>query len=322
MKNIILIKQHSCVQLGHLYEHLFLRRVNDFFYDKHLFKSLDYAAHGTTFDEGGIIVVDIELYTDEAQKWLTQIEQLSIDLSEDNENITIALLQITAEESDKLIITNKRKVVEELNVLNATPWRAIDDLDYIDSRTIRRKHTPIYLTDQPQTKPRALTITFKPNTPLNGAQAALFNLIGRLFLFTVSDRVAYTYGLYVNAMHGNPDTSSVTSTLYLPSRQTDATNINEVAQSSREAMCHILSAGIIERFVQDMAKSNYLMHSQLAPNFERTLNEVRVLMGAKGWQQIATEENILTLLKVGTIDARFGRQKYTQAVAELLLPDR
>ncbi len=309
MKSIVLIKSHPCVQLGHVYEHLFLRRINDFFYEQQLFKSLDYAAHGTTFEEGGVIIVEIELYSEEAQKYMSALEQLKISLDEDNENVSRALFQILAEESVQLRVTNKQTLIHELLKLDLTPWQSIDSFKLLDTRAIRKKTSPVHLTRYDQAKPRPLTMTLTVDNSLDSKYSPLFNTVSRILLLTVSNVISYKYGLYVTDFDGRAKPLSMTSRLHATPAITSDIRIEEIMKLSLETITYILSVETRSRLIREITSTNYLSQSDLAPNFEKVLQETGVMIGSQGWKRLANDEAVGHVLDNMTISARFGRRR-------------
>src|SRR5690606_23107792 len=103
MKSVTLIKHHSSVQLAHLYEHLFAMQAKRLFLEKGLYKGLDYWISGKTFDQGGIVKVECDLYSAAAMRLEKSIREISLQI--DNPPlIARALSQIVAEEAEILYI--------------------------------------------------------------------------------------------------------------------------------------------------------------------------------------------------------------------------
>src|SRR5690554_3606901 len=139
MKSITLIKRHPSVQLAHLYEHLFVMRAKDLFFKKGLYKGLDYWITGTTFEQGGLVKVSYDLYSDAAIALEEDIQKNLLDL-EDTTQISRALSQIVAEEPLVLQITNKQRLLKELGKLDNKPWLIDDEVDAIDTKNIRLRN--------------------------------------------------------------------------------------------------------------------------------------------------------------------------------------
>lgn len=308
MKSVILVKQHPNVQLGHLYEHLFMRAVNEFFYEKQLYKSVDYAASGATYDEGGVIVVDVELYSSRAQEYAGGISELKIDLDPSGGNIERALLQMSAEESWRIHISDKLKTVAMLQSLDTAPWLWLDEIDAIDTRSIRRKLDPIYLTNKVQAKPRVLSITLRNKPVVGEACAALLAFVSRIALLTVSNMVTGRYGHYAGDITYSRGLSATRSSLLVASYPRVDVNVPEVSKYTKELIGKMFSRELCERIAQDLNTTNYANQSYVAPNYERILQQSGVLVGSKGWQQI-TWKDVHDVLNGATLEVKYGRTK-------------
>ena len=123
MKRLILTKQSLTIQTAHLYEHLFCMHITTFFDKNALFPQLDYSLNGKTY-HGGIIVVDIELYTFAAIKIASQIAGLEIDINETT--LKTALSQILAENEEYIESTGYEQIANALTDIQRQPWQDID----------------------------------------------------------------------------------------------------------------------------------------------------------------------------------------------------
>ena len=97
MKRLALVKTSPEIQLGHLYEHIFCAHIHTLMRQHHLFPRLDYSVDGTTY-YGGIVHVDVELYTNAAIALTDQIIPLDITLNETT--IFTATKQLLAEKEE------------------------------------------------------------------------------------------------------------------------------------------------------------------------------------------------------------------------------
>jgi hypothetical protein len=77
------------------------------FYDRHLYKMLDYFAYATTYEDG-VIEIFCEIYTKEAAVLVDKLSDLQIDLGIDNIEVSKALQSMMAEEPWQLYVTDKR----------------------------------------------------------------------------------------------------------------------------------------------------------------------------------------------------------------------
>lgn len=94
---------------------------------------------------GGIICIDIELYTEAAITLSDNLPTLAIELNE--ETISIAATQILAEKEEPIGGTGYDNVRRALEDLHKQPWQNIDDIALIDTKKIRKKTDPFYIVE-------------------------------------------------------------------------------------------------------------------------------------------------------------------------------
>lgn len=308
MKVISLIKQHNCIQLGHLYEHLVMRTINEFFYSRGLYKALDYYAHGTTFDKSGIIFIDIGLYTTEAQALSHELENLKINISADNTNIGLAVQQIIAEEPWQLVISNGRKVVQELKQLDEEPWKNIESLNFIDTTSTRKNRGSIYLSSTKQPKPSKVSLALKSKNTVEPALRPLFYELSRLLLLTVTNNITAKYGYYADEFYGNARPLSVVSELLVHRKVMRDVDENTVGLFAKEIITEMLRTHLAVRLSRSLKSMSYLKDPSSAVYAEKILEETGILIGIAGWKQSATVENINALLRDLVLEVKIGRR--------------
>lgn len=312
MKNIILIKQHPCIQLGHLYEHLFMRQVNRLFYNHGVFKHLDYSAHGKTFNQGGIISIEIELYTDLAFKFEEKIYNLSIDFGDNNRNISTEVARIIAEEHHKLYIQDSSKIIEALTLLDQSPWRHIDEINQLNTQNTRKQSNPLYLVDELSAKPHSLSATLSLNDSFahkNPSLAPLFSVISRIILLSIGDAYSSHFGFYSSHLTGKIKPLTATHTLTVAPLSAKLVTIDQLILLSNEVTNYVLSSATIGRLVETLQLTDYRKEVLLAQNFETILEETGVLTGSAGWRTIATRSNIEQVIAHTTLSLSFKHQK-------------
>lgn len=313
MKSILLIKQHPTIQLGHLYEHLFMRRVNEYFYENRLFKYLDYYAQGTTYEQGGIITVDCELYSKDAKELGHHIKDLRMNFDEDNRNISTALYQIAAEESERLYISSKKEVLAELKRLDSESWKNIDEFTLLDTRGFRRKNKPIYLTTQRRPKSSILRISLKLDKKFlvdNRMLSPLFMIIGRIILFTIGNRIAAEHGAYAGSeICVKENSSTMFYDLFITKEVSAMLSNEEIKSTSEKTVKYLLNKTTREHIVTQLASINYGKDPFVAPNVDRLFKESNLLIGSIGWREIATLKNVNDILNHILIEVKMGSQK-------------
>ena len=287
-----------------------MRQVNEFFYDKHLFKSLDYSTHGTTYEQSGIITAEIEAYTKEADRHIDTISQLAVDFGSKNIRVASALAQINAEEDNQLSF-NMKEVLTALTKLSKTEWQDINDMTILDGRKTRRSYKPIYVTNQPQEK-RAIRLEYTLSEPIDTVSAPLFNTLARFLLFTIVDRLCYTYGCYADHLNGMAQPLTVSCDCEIIPYLAQRLAITDIIETIRETVRYIMEdKAVIQRIFHDLSSVDYHTQMCLAPDFERLIPETRTIVGAKGWNETITPELIESVFRQMSLAVTFKRKHYT-----------
>lgn len=177
-------------------------------------------------------------------------------------------------------------MLDGLKLLDSMSWQSIDELKVLDTRAIRRSNPPIYLTVDPQPKPRKLHVSLTHDKKLDPLQAALFNGAARLVSLTVVNQLSNRFGFYAGELHGAPAPLSVTGELLVFPRLWQHVNIDEVAELSWRVMKKMLTPAVIERIACDVGAVNYLNSSRLSPDFERILNQTQVIVAQKAGKRL------------------------------------
>lgn len=301
MKHLTLVKQHPCVQLAHLYEHMFMRSINELFYSNGAFKNLDYSARGVAYEQGGIIIIYIDLYTEKARSLSHRLEDLFIDYGANKLHLSTEILRIMTEEDYELefdledINRDDGPLLQELDKLHQLPWQHLDQLDIIDSKSIQLAKSPITLTNYPQAKPEEVLVAIEINNKYHHL-AAVFSELSRIMLFTISFRLCSNYGLYEDDITGSASPLATTAHLNILPAETHRINLTETQNLIRDTLSHMVNSGIKTRLADYLNNLSYSNHPYDAPDNERILTEYGILVGSSGWKKLATTENIDLLL--------------------------
>lgn len=306
MKNIILIKFCNNIQLAHLYEHLFIKSINDLFYSNGLLKFLDYSLSGTTYNNG-IIAVDCILYINDTKNLIAQIKLLQIDLGINNNLVDIALNQIIAEESFKIHVTNKDKLLNSLIELDKTPWENIEKLEIFNMKTARVKPDPIYLTKVPQKITRKLRISLILDDIHNNDILPLYSFLSQIIMFTLINKLTWHEGMYSSTeMSMN---KNLRFDCYLDAHRmiSKSINIDEVLQMSKSVLNDLNKTSINNRVIKSLTDLSFIDAICMQPDYERILLDTKILIGLRGWQQIATLSNMQKIYENISIEIKFGK---------------
>lgn len=317
MKNIILVKSHDIIQLGHLYEHLFVMRFKDFMYQRGLYKVVDYAVHGTTYGNTGIIEINIELFSGEAIKLADDIAELKIDLGEDNINATSALYQIFAEEDHQLYVSDKAELIGSLIELDNQPWSDYNDIGLMDGKKFRPKNDLIYLTNKAQSKPKVLRIEFQPVKEFvrnHRELLPLLNIVVRFLSFTAADVITKEQGYYYGEFYCTSKNQRYTNELWVNSELKDNVDIDQLMDRAVDTISDITSVETIHRMVSGLQSFSVDSSPHELPDHERIERDTGIYISPDGWKSIANDKNVAAVLDSLGITVRYGRNNCINTV--------
>jgi hypothetical protein len=316
MKRLVLIKKSPAVQLGHLYEHIFWSHVDTLFYEHDLFPHLDYSLTGETY-EGGIINITVELYTEAAIALSDAIPALPVKLNE--EMITTAATQILAEKEEPLASTGYDKVRRELEDLHAQPWQSIDEIGLIDTKDIRKKASPFYIAEGKPLPARKLTTSVVLDVKfarLHRELLPLFRQFAWLITSSFQGVLADTHGYYSDedAYKNTKGGVSVVNTFKVGNAKDIEVDVPATLETCLGIVSDLQKHDVFGRYMKELHAVSYYNRSDLAPNLERNYEDTLILIGPKGWQSIATEENGKLLLEHMSIEVKSGRDKGSRKI--------
>lgn len=314
MKRLILIKQSPAIQLGHLYEHIFCAHVDTFFYERHLFAYLDYSLKGKMY-YGGVIYIDVELYTNAAIALSNQLPTLAVELNE--ETVSIATAQILAEKEEPIGGKGYNNVKRALEDLHRQPWQNIDDVVLVDTKSIRKKAGPFYIAEGkplPASKLTAAIFLDGQFVASHRELLPLFRQLAWLIISSLQGVLADTYGYFSqDDVYKNRDKSIEVRNSFKVAKANDSEiNLSDTLATCLEVVRDMQQYNAFERFMEELRKISYFNHPTVAPNLERNYEDTLTFIGAKGWQKVATKENCELLLKNMFIEVRSGRNKVSQ----------
>lgn len=310
MQEIILIKQHSSVQLAHLYEHLYCERLRELFFNKQLFESLDFTLSGTTFDQGGLIEVAVQLHTLKAQTLADQIMTQNIPL--DTRAISLAFSQLLAEEEQAINVSSYEAVIQALTELNGKPWEEVDDFTILKARDVRLSPYPMHISKKhlPSRK-IAFNLTLDADFAMTHPELIpLFRQITRVTAYTARYRIAAEEGFYMDtvAFIARPHKFYTKTTLRVANGNDEFIDVNDLLRQCRDVFRYIERTNAHEDFTRELHQTSYRHNPWDAPNTYDAYNETGIYLGSKGWVMTATLENCALLLANTTIEVAFGRQ--------------
>ena len=316
MKRLILLKQSPAVQLGHLYEHIFCAHVDMFLYEHHLFPQLDYSLVGRTF-YGGVVYIDIELYTKAALELTVAIATLPIVFNETT--ISIAASQLLAEKEEPYSSTGYDNVKQALESLHHQPWRNIDEVELIDVKKTRRRTNPFYVAEGKPLPARKLitgVLLDADFAVLHRELLPLFRQFAWLITASLQGVLADTYGYF--SFEDMYKSGKITVGLYNVFKVADVhdedIDLSDNLETCLEIVRDLRQYEAFTRHMDELRKTSHYDDSNAAPNLEKIYEDTLIFIGPKGWQKIATDENYELLLKHMSIEVKFERQKVSQSL--------
>jgi hypothetical protein len=316
MKRLILIKQSNAIDLAHLYEHIFCMRIEEFFYNKHLFQYLDYSLVGKTY-HGGVVYIDLELYTQAAISLAKELQALAITL--DEATITTAVMQLLAEEEEPLSGTGYDDVKQALETLHEQPWQDIDDVELVDVKGVRRRTKPFYIAEGKPLPARKLITGVLIDTAFAATHRELLPLF-RQFAWLINSTLqgalpeANGYYSLKDVYKNTKETIGLFNTFKVANTNDMDVQLPDDLETCLEVVHDLQQYGAFAHYMDELCNLSYYDRPNLAPNLEKNYEDTLIFIGPKGWQKIATNENYELLLKHMSIEVKFGRDKVSQAL--------
>lgn len=315
MKYFTLVKYHPCEQLAHIYEHLFVSTITEYLYNHSQYKLLDYSLNGETY-ESGIVIICGECYNTEAEHLLENIANMKVSLSDKNPGhipVSQAMSQLYAEESQKLFIKDSDMIIRELELLDNKPWQNLDSVDILPKNTTNDKDLTdlIYETDQPADKKSALKLRLQiSNQPVE--LRVLWRELARLISLAIGQKICRDFGVYYSKESvKNNDTSVISTSIFSVSPHAQKVNLKEVAATAKQALTKVTSSNVLERFSDYLTSLSYTENPYITPDSCQIAREFGIIIGAAGWEKLATTENIAKALKATHITFRYKNSTIT-----------
>jgi hypothetical protein len=317
MKELILIKQCSAIQLAHLYEHLFCAAIDKLFYENELFPYLDYTLSANTH-QSGIIYIRLETLTDRASSLAEIVRELKVSL--DNDSLSIAASQLIAENEHGYVSAGIENVKIHLAELEAADWQDLDLITSIDTIGTRRRAQPYYIDTQRPLSAKRLSVDVVIDDEFRRTHRNLMPLF-RLICFFVTEtyetRLSDTFGLYsVKGTYRNLKKSTGYRSIFnIPHAHTDSTAVKSILQEAIGTIGYIHEAKGFLRFAEDIARISYRHASRIAPNALHGLTDTGIVQGSKGWAKISTKKNVELILNNLVVTVRTGRISASHKIA-------
>lgn len=319
---MILIKQHNSHQVAHFYEHLFCITIDDFFYDNKLFPYLDYDVTGHTIH--GLVYIEINLYTKKAKQLAEKLHDLKIAI--DDHVLNIVLIQLGSELKQTLGLQEplnhgKKVLAEELHVLNAQPWKTIDGIDAIDPRKTELVPGGLFiLKEKKEISTKKIEISYEINNDFakeHKELLPLFTQIANLTGTNIAAALNCQLGFYPDGTDYTPE-HHVRKVLYssrlAKSVEFDVKHVLEVAKAT---LGDLSKEKAFTRLANELNQVAIANPEHVFPDPYTMYKRTDIVIGAKGWQRIATDENCKLLLSHMEVCVTMEKEKASIKVKPL-----
>lgn len=323
MTEMILIKQHNSHEVAHLYEHLFCRAVDDFFYDHELFPYLDYELTGLAFRD--IIYAHVTLKTKEAKQLADELTRLTVPL--DDIPFHTALVQIFAEKEHHLGVAGDdtpdwEAVRKELREIDKRPWRHIDDIDIVTPLEVQMVPGSLYVPLEKKSEPaRRVRVTFTLDQAFADEHQELLPLFWKLAMLmseNTTTSLCATFGFYSRGLVRRPkrQATKLIHRFHIPPMY--PLELPKVRESIRSTLLDMHDSKAFKRFVAELCLASHADPDRILPGPHYIYERTRILVGAKGWQRLATDENCNLILSHMKVTVSAGRQRASTKVGSIL----
>ena len=310
MKYVTFVKQHPCVQLAHLYEHLFISAATEYLYCHNQYKLLDYALHGETY-EPGIIIIHGECYHTKTENFLESVVSARVNVSRENPgyiSVTRATSQLYAEESQKLFVGNTDMIIRELELLDNQPWHNLDSVDTLPKAMTNDKNLAdlIYETNQPANKKSTIHLQLQIDSQPT-ERRVLWRELARFISISIGQKICHNFGMYFNEESAKDnDTFAVSTSVFsVDPYACPKINMTEIIATTTQTLTAITTPEVLKRFSNYLTSLSFTNNPLLAPDSSRIAQEFGMIIGAAGWKKLATMENLQEVLGETRISFRY-----------------
>jgi hypothetical protein len=320
---MILIKQHNSHQVAHLYEHLFVMAVDDFFFKKKLFAYLDYEYTARTIY--GVLYFAIDLHTEEAKKFEGDIHSLEIPLKDTA--IHTAIIQLGSELKHNLGVVGKdtadlNAIREELLAIEKKPWQSIKDVSTIDPRVAKLVPGSLYIPQDKTILPvRKVNVTFALDKEFADGHKELlplYNEINELMSENMRTDLYYLFGFYSMGKTRWPKDKAFKLIHAFHISETYPLNFSLVGDAVEDSLLDLYECKAFQRLITQLHDADHSKPDKIFPGVNYTFKQTGLIVGEKGWQRIATDENCDKILSHMKVTISTGRSRVSLNVTSTL----
>lgn len=297
--------------------------VDNFFYDKRLFPYLDYDL--STRVVRGIIYVRISLYTSQAKKLADKLPGLKVP--RDDESRTMAILQIAVDKQQMFGIVGDREpdfeaLNKELSTLDDRPWQNIDSFDLVhpqDNQLVSGAFYP--LAEEREFATREVDVTFsleKPFADTHGELLPLFWHLAMVASAAVGRELYEQAGFYGTATSHKPKNRATTLVRHYRAASDVVQKLNDIRDLMEDAILDLDDGDAYRRMTAELRSVSLDDPDRMFPDPMVVHDRTGTILGSKGWNRIATDENCDLVLSHMKVTVSTGRERASTKVSSVL----
>jgi hypothetical protein len=320
---MILIKQHNSHHVARLYMHLFCMAVNNFFYDKRLFPYLDYDL--STRVVRGVVYVRISLYTPQAKRLADELPRLKVPL--DDESRTIAILQIAADKKQFFGIVGKEQpdfeaLNKALSALDARPWQDIDSFELAipqDNQLVSGEFYP--LPDKGEVAISDVNVSFSLDKSFSDTHGELLPLFWHLAMVTSASIGRELYeqvGFFGTGISRSSKNRATKLVQHYRAAAEVALLTKDIRDMADDVIVDLDENDAYKRMTAELRSATHNKSKRMLPNPMYMHDRTGIILGAKGWKRIATDENCNLILSHMKVTVSTGRSRTSIKVSSIL----
>jgi len=308
MKRTILIKIGPNIHVNHLYEHLFCMKMIKDLNDLGLLRYIDYDYDARSY-HGGFVWLNITNYSSKTNEIDEYIKSIKVDINE--KSITTALNQIAAEKLEIATI-DKDYVVSKIKDMNEMAWSDINSFKYFNDKSIKRTSKGFYLSKIPKSRIRILQVGAEINKNINKADyyVSIFDVIANRVVGILAEGIIDKFGYYPveSKTVSSSDTAKIYETLHLVKDPNVPFRLDNIMHECIGHSRLVSTNGLLDKIYIFLQNANYeILHS--SPDPLAIYENTGLLIGSLGWKNMATKDNIYSVLNSMNIYIKFGNEK-------------
>lgn len=318
MKRLKLMKPVDHAQLGHLYEHLFCTGLVENFRGKGLYAYLDYFISARAY-YCGIVEVNLELYTAGAKSLADAIPLLEPDFTDNAVNG--ALIQILAEKRAVVKHLDPQIVLKKLRQYQATPWQPFDDLAVRNAADHKKSRRGLELVKRNDRHFMILRQDIILDTSFANRDKLtywpLFYVLSTFLNKNLQEDIpdnlyCYTYDDFGRYL---PQLVKETNLYRVDKRQ--ASKLTDEIEVTKDLVEKMINDGCLARLASFLQSTSSSV-SFSSPDSEELYQRAALLIGAAGWRQVGSEENIRDTMEHMSITFSLSKTKESLNLAEVM----